>query len=98
MKSISLWTLILVVGAGSTAIMKTRSNDSVTDATSVRIADAAYRDGLHLGKLAASLGDVPHLCAGRWSRKADQELFIAGYEQGYADQIAKGRPTKLRSL
>jgi len=98
MKSISLWTLILVVGAGSTAIMKTGINDDVTDVTSVQNADGAYRDGLYLGKLTASLGDEPHLCTGRWSRKADQDLFSAGYERGYADKIAKGRPRKLRSL
>jgi hypothetical protein len=98
MKSISLWTLILVVGAGSTAIMKTRINEDVTDAASVQNADGAYRDGLYLGKLTASLGDEPHLCTGRWSRKTDQDLFSAGYERGYADQIAKGRAKKLRSV
>jgi hypothetical protein len=103
MKSISLWTLILVVGAGSTAIMKTRINEDVTDVASVQNsvqnADGAYRDGLYLGKLTASLGDEPHLCTGRWSRKTDQDLFSAGYERGYAYQIAKeGRPRKLRSL
>ena len=98
MKSISLWTLILVVGAGSTAIMKTRINEDVTDVVSVQNADGAYRDGLYLGKLTASLGDEPHFCTGRWSRKTDQDLFSAGYERGYADQIAKGRPRKLRSV
>ena len=99
MKSISLWALILVVGAGSTAIMKTRINEDVTDVASVQNADGAYRDGLYLGKLTASLGDEPHLCTGRWSRKTDQDLFSAGYERGYAYQIAKeGRPRKLRSL
>jgi hypothetical protein len=98
MKSISLWTLILVIGAGSTAIMKTTTNEDVTDVTSVQNADGAYRDGLYLGKLTASLGDEPHLCTGRWARKTDQDLFSAGYERGYGDQIAKGSSRKLRSL
>jgi hypothetical protein len=100
MKSISLWTLILVVAAGSTAIMKTRSNanEGMAEVTSVQTTHGAYRDGLYLGKLAASLGDAPHLCTGRWSKKADQDLFSAGFEQGYAGQIAKALPKKLRSL
>ncbi len=44
-----------------------------------------YRDGLYLGKLAATQGDTPHASTGRWSRALDQQAFAAGYEQGYQD-------------
>ena len=46
--------------------------------------DAAFRDGLYLGKLQARQGREPHLSVGRWSGEADRGAFVRGYERGYA--------------
>jgi hypothetical protein len=50
--------------------------------------DAAFRDGLYLGGLAAKRGEEPRISEGRWSNQADRASFMSGYQQGYDDLIA----------
>jgi len=45
--------------------------------------NAAFRDGLYLGKLDAQQGRDPHLSVGRWSRDEDRIAFSSGYQQSY---------------
>lgn len=45
--------------------------------------NAAYRDGLYLGKLDAKANRPAHLASGRWSRVLDRTSFNAGYGVGY---------------
>jgi hypothetical protein len=51
-------------------------------------ASAAYQDGLYLGRLTATSGNLPHASSGRWSADKDRASFSAGYERGYATTIA----------
>ncbi|HEY1264702.1 MAG TPA: hypothetical protein VGF06_14340 [Terriglobales bacterium] len=45
--------------------------------------NAAYRDGLYLGKLAAERGDPYRASTGRWANAEDRQAFSDGYRQGY---------------
>ena len=45
--------------------------------------EAAYRDGLYLGRLHRKQGLRSHAAVGRWSREADRRLFTEGYIRGY---------------
>ncbi|MGA7919015.1 MAG: hypothetical protein WCA38_05035 [Candidatus Acidiferrales bacterium] len=48
--------------------------------------NAAFRDGLFQGKLAASHVEEEHWSVGRWNAPADRAAFVAGYRQGYSQQ------------
>lgn len=43
--------------------------------------NAAYRDGLYVGKLAQQRGDERQPSVGRWSTSADRDSFSAGYSE-----------------
>ena len=45
--------------------------------------DAAFRDGLYLGRLDAHSGSKPNPLKARWSSETDRRSFAAGYFQGY---------------
>ena len=53
----------------------------------IHATDAAYRDGLYLGRLDAQAGRPRHVAAGRWSQDADRSSFRAGYSAGYSQAI-----------
>ena len=50
--------------------------------------NAAYRDGLYLGRLDAEQGRPQQISSGRWAQLHDRESFTAGYRQAYADTAA----------
>ena len=73
------------VGTGAVLVqrdMATRPGQSV-DAQMA--GDAAYRDGLYLGKLARTAKSPMHPPIGRWSTEKDRASFAAGYRQGYSE-------------
>jgi hypothetical protein len=45
--------------------------------------NAAFRDGLYQGKLAADEGRQFHIATARWSKSQDRASFAAGYRQSY---------------
>ena len=49
--------------------------------------DAAFRDGLFLGRQDAEQGRKPHLSTGRWSADADRRLFVSAYLQAYGEMF-----------
>jgi hypothetical protein len=55
--------------------------------------NAAYRDGLHLGKFDARSGRTRHLSVGRWSSDTNRAWFIAGYQAGY-EQLNAAKATE----
>jgi hypothetical protein len=46
--------------------------------------EAAYRDGLYLGRLHRRRGLASRPAWGRWNREADRRLFLDGYGRGYS--------------
>jgi hypothetical protein len=59
-----------------------------TNANAAQAMNAAFRDGLCLGKLAAELGSESHVATGRWATNQDRISFAAGYQQGCDTLIA----------
>lgn len=45
--------------------------------------NAAFRDGLFLGKLARQQRTSQHISRGRWSNDDDRTAFEQGYAAGY---------------
>ncbi len=91
MKSISLWGLALILAVGAAAIVKFQTGSAAEQLDAKQVASAPFRDGAYLGKLQAARGEAPHVAIARWSNDADRELFAAGYESGYMEQLAQSR-------
>lgn len=51
--------------------------------------DAAYRDGLFMGKHDAAEGRLRHVSAGRWSAASDRTQYQTGYDAGFGSPEAK---------
>jgi hypothetical protein len=86
MKTISLFALALTLGMGTASMLNPDNHNS--NQAIVQNADAAFRDGLYLGKLAAQAGAEPHVARGRWATVGDRALFSAGYQEGYSGSLA----------
>ncbi|MGD0182895.1 MAG: hypothetical protein ABSC15_24040 [Terriglobales bacterium] len=86
MKTISLFALALTFGMGTASMLNTDNHNS--NQAVVQNADAAFRDGLYLGRLAAEAGAEPHVARGRWATLGDRALFSAGYQEGYRGSLA----------
>jgi thiazole synthase ThiGH ThiG subunit len=93
MKTISLFALALTLGMGTASMLNTNNQNSNQP---VQNADAAFRDGLYLGKLAAQAGAEPHVARGRWATPGDRVLFSAGYQEGYSGSLASRRTPTTR--
>jgi hypothetical protein len=50
--------------------------------------DAAFRDGLYLGRIAAQAGAAPYIAIARWSTAEDRASFTTGYQRGYNEVLA----------
>ena len=75
--------------ASAWPIVKTASAASQANRLAVNHSmDAAYRDGLYLGRLDAEAGRRPHLAIARWGQDGDRMVFRAGYSDGYSQAIA----------
>jgi len=75
----------LVIGfVGTSAMLVKRDMGTSSPSVDAQMAgDAAYRDGLYLGKLARTAKSPMHPPIGRWSTEKDRASFAAGYRQGY---------------
>jgi hypothetical protein len=73
---------IAICTTASTMVTSAQWNAAKPDLQ--RATDAAYRDGLFLGRFDANQGRAAHMCVGRWSSEADRDSFVAGYKAGYA--------------
>jgi hypothetical protein len=81
-----LLTYVLAMGFVGTSAMlfqkdKVLSPDQTVSAQ--QAADAAFRDGLYLGKLARTAKSSMRPPIGRWSTENDRASFVAGYRQGF---------------
>jgi hypothetical protein len=84
------FTLAIVVCLGTTAMLASHERSvRLSQKTNAPLAsDAAFRDGLYVGKLAAEAGRPLHAPAGRWSRDLDRANFVAGFQRGYNETLA----------
>jgi hypothetical protein len=79
-------TLAALAVLVTTASAFTIRNESVSPAAVIAAStagNAAFRDGLYMGKFASQNGDQYLAATGRWARAEDRASFAAGYDQGY---------------
>jgi hypothetical protein len=83
-KRVLLFMLVVSAGVAAVNSNSMKSNADLTGTTAVSQAgNAAFRDGLHLGRFDAESGRTRHLSVGRWSSDINRASFVAGYQTGY---------------
>ncbi|HVN19343.1 MAG TPA: hypothetical protein VMU05_11235 [Dongiaceae bacterium] len=81
---------VLALGCLGTSAMlvqrdiTTRQSDEIETRM---LSNAAYRDGLYLGKLARAAKREMRPPVGRWSRAEDRASFAAGYRLGFKQHV-----------
>jgi hypothetical protein len=89
MKRLFLFVLAVSVAvAALTSRSLVPKTDSPDNPVVVQAGNAAFRDGLHLGRLDAEYGRTRHLSVGRWSVDSNRAWFVTGYHAGYQQAIA----------
>ena len=87
-----LLTYVLAMGCVGTSAMLVQRDVTVRHKQSADVLltnDAAYRDGLYLGKLARDAKRPMHPPIGRWSTEKDRASFTAGYQQGFSEESSR---------
>jgi hypothetical protein len=79
-----LLAMALSFGAGAAVSRHASAEEQHLTATAT---DAAFRDGLYLGKLSAKQGGSAHISRGRWSSESDRTAFVRGYQEGYQPRM-----------
>ena len=86
-------TYVLAMGCvGTSAAMLVSHDTTLQNRAAADIElnnDAAYRDGLYLGKLAQAENRTSRAPVGRWSTEKDRASFAAGFQQGLGDKLAQ---------
>jgi hypothetical protein len=86
MKRPSTHVFILVVSCAlALMLVAAAAHYSLSDAGGPT--DAAFRDGLFLGRQDAEHGRKPHLSTGRWNLEADRRLFVSGYIKAFGEMF-----------
>jgi hypothetical protein len=90
MKTLSLFAVAVALGIGTASMLLADQQNQLpsSNGAAAQITDAAFRDGLYLGKLAAEGGAEPHAAIGRWGTLEDRSSFATGYQQGYSEFLA----------
>lgn len=90
MTKLSVFAVVLVLFAGTAAMLRTDRTAARPVADSAILAGSApFRDGLYLGRFAARRGEPMHIASGRWVTPADRNLFVIGFEHGYQEQATR---------
>ena len=87
-----LLTYVLAMGCMGTSVMLVRRDATLGQRPSVDVElanDAAFRDGLYLGKLARRAHRQVRPPIGRWSTAKDRASFAAGYRQGFGEESSE---------
>src|ERR1700737_3084509 len=83
-KKLLLYVFIIASPVAPTVMLIERAARASQGVSSPNEAtNAAFRDGLYQGQLAAEQGREPRPTSGRWKSEQDRASFIAGYQQGY---------------
>jgi len=93
MRKFSLIASLIALAMGTASMLRTDHQNlfSSPNVTVAQNTNAAFRDGLYLGRLAAEHGAQPHIASGRWTTSEDRLSFTAGYQQGYTRFLATTR-------
>ena len=81
-----LLALFLAMGCvGTSAVVVNGSMWQPQGAAAQTANDAAFRDGLYLGRLAHAANRQMRAPVGRWSTEKDRISFAAGFRQGLSE-------------
>ena len=83
---------VLAMGCVGTSAALLVSHDTTLQNQAAAIElnnDAAFRDGLYLGKLAQAENRTMRPPVGRWSTEKDRASFAAGFRQGIGEQVSQ---------
>lgn len=83
MDKLFTFAVAIVVSLSTTAMLANSSRGPQQRADAQLNSDAAFRDGLYIGRLAMERQQQPRPLIGRWSTEKDRALFVAGYWRGY---------------
>lgn len=86
LRSMSALAIAAAVLSIAPAQRTVSSSTSVSSAS--QTSDAAYRDGIYIGKIHAERGTQPHVASGRWNDEKDRQNFAAGYWKAYQQTFA----------
>lgn len=84
-----LLAYVLAMGCVGTSAMLVQLDATLRQRVSVdrQLAnDAAFRDGVYLGKLARAANRRTRPPIARWSTEKDRASFAAGYRQGFGEE------------
>jgi len=86
MEKLITFAAAIAVCVGTTAMLAKSSQPGRSGGVAdIQLAnDAAFRDGLFVGKLTAKRGQAMRPPIGRWSTWKDRASFEAGYKHGYS--------------
>jgi hypothetical protein len=79
----AMMTLLMTI-TGSTI----HASRGAPSSTAEQTMNAAYRDGLFHGGLAAKRGNPHHVAIGRWATEHDRESYRSGYDRAYTSTVA----------
>jgi len=85
-----LLAYVLAMGCVGTSAAVLVSHDTTLPdraANAVLNNDAAFRDGLYMGKLAQAENRTMRPPVGRWSSEKDRASFAAGFQQALDEQL-----------
>src|ERR1700730_18557228 len=93
MRRLFVFASVVALSVGTASMMRADHHNHmpVTNGAVAQITNAAFRDGLYLGRLGAERGAEAHIASGRWTTSEDRSSFTAGYQQGYSDGLASKR-------
>jgi len=87
-----LLAYVLAMGCVGTSAMLVQRDVTTRQKESADVQltnDAAFRDGLYLGRLAYAAKRQMHPPIGRWSTEKDRASFAAGYRQGFGEEPSR---------
>jgi hypothetical protein len=93
-KKLSVYISLGVIPFGAATVelaVKANHVKRVSSVDATQETDAAFRDGLYLGKLDAEGTRKVRPSIGRWNGLKDRASFLAGYQRGYEET----RTTKI---
>ncbi|HEY3929152.1 MAG TPA: hypothetical protein VGL89_12315 [Candidatus Koribacter sp.] len=84
-KKVLSYALATMIGLGTGAALSKNVSASTTGTLPAISSntDAAYRDGVFLGRRDAEQGRLRHVSVGRWSSAQNRAAFQAGYNAGF---------------
>ncbi len=86
MKRFASYALAVMFGVGTGAVLSKGVSANTIASNHVVVqdgTDAAFHDGLYMGKHDAEEGRLRHVSTGRWSTSIDRSQYAAGYDAGF---------------